>query len=134
MSKSKPSAAPPAASRSSALPLLLGIAGFIALVAWLLLPQADHIPLPVSPSAPEAKITPYVMPEEKAAFAQYAGDASCAGCHAAEHAKWKSSNHGLAERLPDPALDLAAFDPAQSFQHGSQTTEARKNGGVFEIL
>jgi hypothetical protein len=84
--------------------------------------------------APAARIAPYVMPEEKAVFAQYAGDASCAECHAAEHAKWKGSNHGLAERLPNPQLDLAAFEPAQRFQHGSQTTEARRKGDLFEIL
>ena len=38
-------------------------------------------------------------------FAAYAGSEGCKNCHAEEFAQWKSSNHGLAERLPRPDLD-----------------------------
>ena len=74
---------------------------------------------------------PYVMPDEKAVFAQYAGAMSCAGCHPEQFAKWNESHHGLAERKPDAKLDEAAFVPGQSFKHGSQTTEAAKKDGIM---
>jgi tetratricopeptide (TPR) repeat protein len=125
---------PPAPARAGGrLVWLAGLAALGAVVYALLQPAPDHLVVPAEP-VPSAKIQTYVMPEETTVFAQYAGDASCAECHAAEHAKWKASNHGLAERLPDPRLDLAAFEPAQRFQHGSQTTEARRKGDLFEIL
>lgn len=132
-----PDANPPPANPSrSLLSLLLCIGGFIGLLVWLLWPQQDHLVVPESsaPTEVRTKITPYMMMEEKAVFAQYAGDVSCAECHAEEHAKWKASNHGMAERLPDAQLDLAAFQPAQSFRHGSQTTEAKKSADVFEVV
>jgi len=76
---------------------------------------------------------PYVMPDEKAVFAQYAGGMSCAGCHPEQFAKWKESHHGLAERKPDAKLDEAAFAPAQTFKHGSQTTEAAKKEAEYVL-
>jgi hypothetical protein len=40
----------------------------------------EHTKVPVA--AVKKSIAPYVMPDEKAVFAQYAGAMSCAGCHA----------------------------------------------------
>lgn len=74
-----------------------------------------------------------VSPQEKV-FSQYAGSASCKDCHAKETAAWVVSNHAMAERLPSEALDAAAFDPARRFPHGTQSTEVRRQGGIFEVV
>ncbi|MBL9130160.1 MAG: tetratricopeptide repeat protein, partial [Verrucomicrobiaceae bacterium] len=105
-------------------------AGFIALIVWAFLPEKNYTPLPV---AEVKKAAPYVMPDEKAAFAQYAGSESCKACHADQFAKWKDSHHGLAERKPDAKLDDAAFVPAKTFQHGSQSTEATKKDADYVL-
>lgn len=63
----------------------------------------------------------------------YAGSASCRECHADEYAPWAKSNHGLAERPLRPELDQAAFVPARTFHHGSQTTEVKSSGGEYFI-
>ncbi len=91
--------------------------------------EYTEVPVAAVKKAP----APYVMPDEKAVFAQYAGAMSCAGCHPAQFAKWKESHHGLAERKPDAKLDEAAFVPAQTFKHGSQTTEAAKKDAEYVL-
>ncbi|MBK8040669.1 MAG: tetratricopeptide repeat protein [Verrucomicrobiaceae bacterium] len=87
----------------------------------------------VSVAAVKKAPEPYVLPNEKAVFAQYAGAMTCAGCHPEQFAKWKASHHGLAERKPDAKLDEAAFSPAQTFKHGSQTTEAAKKDADYVL-
>ncbi len=72
-------------------------------------------------------------PDEKKVFAQYGGSESCRDCHAEEYALWKNSNHGLAERLVQPARDRQAFDPAQTFKHGSQISTASWSNGVATV-
>ncbi len=109
-------------------------AGVVALVAWALWPQKQYTKLPAPAVISLAKADPYVMPDEKAAFSQYAGSQSCRECHADQFAKWQGSHHGLAERKPDPKLDDAAFVPTRSFQHGAQTTETRKSGSDYEVV
>lgn len=134
--KKKPAPAPeplPASNAKAALVIGGGLAGLIALIAWALWPAPNYTPVPVVESKPKP-VEPYVMPDEKAAFAQYAGSESCRACHAAEFDKWKGSHHGLAERAPNNELDLAAFEPPKAFQHGTQTTEARKGANGFEIV
>lgn len=91
----------------------------------------EHTKVPVA--AVKKSIAPYVMPDEKAVFAQYAGAMSCAGCHPEEFEKWKVSHHGLAERKPDAKLDEAAFVPTQAFKHGSQITEAAKKDADYVL-
>ncbi|OYW69660.1 MAG: hypothetical protein B7Z21_00925, partial [Verrucomicrobiales bacterium 32-60-5] len=108
-------------------------AGVVGLVAWALWPQKKYTPLPAPVAVSLKKAEPYVMPDEKTAFAQYAGSQSCRECHADQFAKWRGSHHGLAERKPDPKLDDPAFVPTRSFQHGTQTTEARKTGSDYEL-
>jgi len=127
-----PPQSPPKQASSLTAALWIGgiLAGFISLIAWALWPQRSYTPVPVVAQP----IVPFQMPEEKAAFAAYAGSQSCKGCHPAEYAKWRTSHHGLAERKPDAQLDRAAFQPAQTFLHGSQTTEARMNGDVYEVI
>ncbi|MEI6085687.1 MAG: tetratricopeptide repeat protein [Verrucomicrobiota bacterium] len=52
---------------------------------------------------------------EPAAFATYAGSASCRDCHQTAYTEWQKSNHGLAERQLNPVMDQTAF-PAGKFQ------------------
>ncbi|MFZ4763368.1 MAG: tetratricopeptide repeat protein [Roseimicrobium sp.] len=85
---------------------------------------ASRAPLP---------ITPIVEPEVQA-HAQYAGSQSCRACHAELFDQWAKSNHGLAERPWRDDLDKAAFQPTQSFTHGTQTSEARITDGKPQLL
>ena len=91
--------------------------------------EYTEVPVTAVKKAPE----PYVMPDEKVVFAQYAGGMSCAGCHPEQFAKWKESHHGLAERKPEAKLDETAFVPTQTFKHGSQTTEAAKKEAEYVL-
>jgi len=100
---------------------------------WVFWPQTNHVVVPVEMAAvvaPEA----FVMEPQETVYAQYAGSESCRECHEAEYDKWKTSHHGLAERKPDPKLDEPGFVPGQKFVHGSQTSEARKSGEVYELV
>jgi len=132
MKKSPAPAPTPAANPKAGLVLVGLLVGVIGLIAWALWPAPSYTAVPVAMPTPK-KLEAFVMPDEKAAFAQYAGSKSCQECHAAEFEKWQSSHHGLAERAPKDDLDLAGFQPAQSFTHGAQTTEAAKKDGRYEI-
>jgi tetratricopeptide (TPR) repeat protein len=138
MKKNTPPAPPPPRKSSWGAAVVIGglAAGVAALVAWGLWPQKKYMPLPPPATVVVslAKAEAYVMVDEKATFAQYAGSQSCRECHADQFAKWQSSHHGMAERLPDPQLDDPAFVPTRSFKHGTQTTETRKNGSDYEIV
>lgn len=117
-----------------------GLALVAVPVIWLLRPQKTYTAVPVAASSTSASppavkaLEPYVMADEKTAYAAYAGSQSCRECHATEYDKWRNSHHGLAERKPEDKLDLAGFQPPQTFQHGTQTTEARKTGDVYELV
>ena len=127
----QPQTTEPASNIKAALVLGGGLVGLIALIAWALWPAPNYTVVPLSPPKP---VEAFAMPDEKATFAQYAGSESCRACHAVEFEKWKGSHHGLAERLPNNELDLAAFEPPMAFKHGTQTTEARKSGDGFEVV
>lgn len=107
------------------------VAGVAAVAAWLFWPERNYTPVAI-PKPPPPKS--FVMEDEKAVFATYAGSASCKACHAAEFEKWAASNHGMAERVPSDAMDGTAFDPPRSFKHGTQTTDVRKTGDAFEVV
>jgi tetratricopeptide (TPR) repeat protein len=115
--------------------LLAATAVFLAgVIVWSFLPQATG-PRPTPMAAKNAFIPqPYSMPEEKETFAKYSGSASCMECHPVEYAKWLASNHGMAERPLRDDLDRAGFDPAQSFMHGTQTSEARVESGRYQMV
>ncbi|MCB1224577.1 MAG: tetratricopeptide repeat protein [Verrucomicrobiales bacterium] len=126
-------------------PMLAGLAlggGLLALVAgivWVLWPRPDHQVVDASVAARVERDReappPFVMPDEAATFATYAGSATCQECHAEEFAKWQTSHHALAERQPTSAMEDAAFVPSQTFTHGSQSTEARRAAnGDFELV
>lgn len=67
-------------------------------------------------------------------LASYSGSTSCRPCHIAEFDLWKNSHHALAERPLDPLIDRAAFEPARTFKHASQTSTARSTDGRFEVV
>jgi len=125
---------PPASSWQAGVIIGGGALALVALIAWALWPQKKFTPLSVPTAVSLAKVEPYVMPDEKAAFAQYAGSQSCKECHADQFTKWISSHHGLAERKPDAKLDDPAFVPERTFTHGTQTTETRKTGSDYELI
>lgn len=56
-----------------------------------------------------------------AAAQAFVGSESCAGCHAAEHAKWRGSHHDLAMQLPTPETVLGNFDDAEFTYNGIST-------------
>lgn len=74
-----------------------------------------------------------VIPDQAATYAAYAGSASCQECHEEAYELWERSNHGLAERPLDPALDRVAFDPPRTFTHGSQQTTVRVEGTNYVV-
>lgn len=74
---------------------------------------------PASAVAPVASsASGSILEDEKTVFRAYAGSASCQPCHEEAYALWEKSNHGLAERPFNPALDGAAFSPARSVLEG----------------
>lgn len=113
-----------ATSRNALLFALVGLAvlGGVTLV-WLPRSGASRTSAPTRPQTIEA--TESVIPDQAAAYATYAGSASCRECHEEAYALWADSNHGLAERFPSLELDRQAFEPPRSFQHASQTSSVR---------
>ena len=71
--------------------------------------------------------------EEHKVFAQYAGSETCRSCHPEAYDLWARSNHGLAERVPAPAMDRTAFDPPRTFRHGTQETTVRAQGTNYLV-
>ena len=132
MKKNPPPAPTPPSSWHAGVIIVGSALALIALIGWALWPQKKFTPVPVTISL--AKATPFVMPDEKTALAQYAGSQSCRECHADQFTKWQSSHHGLAERLPDAKFDDPAFVPTRSFKHGTQSTETRKTGSNYELI
>lgn len=105
---------------------LLGVAG-LAILAWRFTTTSSR-------SGDGARASGAVIPDEKTAFAAYAGSPSCRECHREAYALWAKSNHGLAERSVKAEADEPAFQPPRSFRHGSQTTDVRLRLGQFEVL
>ncbi|MEE8170582.1 MAG: multiheme c-type cytochrome, partial [Phycisphaerae bacterium] len=69
------------------------------------------------------------QPDVRRQQARYAGSATCRACHERQYQEWRTSNHALAERMPDPALDEPAFAARGTIRHGSVTSDARRRGG-----
>lgn len=72
-------------------------------------------------------LAPVVKPDSEV-HPNYGGSASCIDCHSVKYKAWETSNHALAERLPNLELDLEAFEPKREFAYGTLTSEARKDG------
>ncbi len=112
------------------LALGLAVAGS---VVWHLATPKAYIPV-AAPAVPSPLPAGPIVEDQATAFAGYAGDAACQACHAAEHGKWRTSHHGLAERPLDATLDQPAFEPPTTFPHASQTTTAAWNNGSATLL
>lgn len=96
----------------------LGLLAFVllALGAWAVLrPIATTTPAPVAREAP-----------------RYVGRATCAGCHADEHARWQGSHHDLAMQEAGPATVLGRFDGARLVDSGEETAFLRR-GEAFLV-
>jgi tetratricopeptide (TPR) repeat protein len=111
------------------LALALPVVVVITVAWWLAAPH--RAPEAVAPG-PAVSALP-VIPEEREAFAGYAGSVSCRNCHEEAFALWEASNHGRAERKPEPALDGPAFAPTRTFRHGSQETTVGSTNGEFRV-
>ena len=66
--------------------------------------------------------------------AAYGGSASCRECHEEAYDNWVKSHHALAERLPDPQRDDAAFIPERTFHFGTQQTTVLATNGHYELI
>lgn len=84
--------------------------------------------------APAPAVVKTSLEDDEKVFAEYAGSSSCRDCHIADYRTWQNSHHGLAERMPDAAMDKEAFEAGKDFKHGTQTTEVREKNGKFEVV
>ena len=72
--------------------------------------------------------------ENASLYAAYGGSASCRECHEEAFKKWAGSHHALAERLPSPVQEDAAFFPSRTFSHGTQQTTVRGTNSHYELV
>ena len=63
-----------------------------------------------------------------------ASSETCRECHKRECDLVAVSHHGLAERLIQPEMDRAAFEPGRVFKTGSVTNQTRAQDGYYEIV
>lgn len=119
----------PKAANKRAVPILLLIVLLSAVPTLILLRWLGFGPNQIPHSTARDKAE-----RGASADAAYAGSQSCRDCHQEAFHLWVNSHHGQAERAIDPALDRAAFDPARTFPHGSQTSEARLTNAQFQIV
>jgi len=98
--------------------------GWVLLVAGFV-GQAAELPVTTGTNQPDK----LWLTDERTVYAQYGGSASCQSCHADEYNLWKTSHHGQAERPVQSAVDRPAFDPAQTFHQGTQTSVASWTNG-----
>jgi len=72
------------------------------------------------------------QPAARASFPGYVGSAACAGCHEAEEAAWRGSQHARAMQEATPATILANFEDAR-FSHGGVVTRFFRDGDAFKV-
>lgn len=122
----------PARRLPGAWALFMGIPVALVLVGlWAVRRDPDARPVNGPTSAPPRGP---VVEDQAAAYAGYAGSASCRECHETAHDLWLTSNHRFAERTLDADLDRAAFDPPHTFRHGTQTTDVRAVADRLEVV
>ncbi len=105
--------------------ILAGAAAFvvIALVAaaWFF----RHQSLPSPQPQPQAVVD--------VAGLAYVGSATCAGCHEAEYASWRTSQHARAMQEASPAAMLANFDDSTFDHAGVRSRFFRDDSGDFKL-
>jgi predicted CXXCH cytochrome family protein len=109
------------------------VAVLASAAAWLYWHKAARMTSPTPDSRARGNFLAATQAKDAAAFALYAGSASCRECHPQAYLAWQGSHHALAERNLDPAQDQVAFDPPRTFQHGEQTSTAQQVGGRFAL-
>ena len=117
--------------------MMLACLGLVVLAVWLVKRgQRNEEERAKRTSGPQgaAEKAVFALEPEQAVYARYAGSSTCQDCHAEAFVKWQGSHHGLAERKIDPALDTVAFEPPKEIKAGTQTSEARMDGGKFELI
>lgn len=63
---------------------------------------------------------------------EYLGSQSCAGCHAAEYASWRGSQHALAMQVADEKSVLGDFS-GKRFRHHGVTSEFFRRDGKYMV-
>jgi predicted CXXCH cytochrome family protein len=76
--------------------------------------------------------TPQEQPAVKAALPAYVGSVACAGCHEAEAAAWRDSQHAHAMQEATPAAVLADFSGSQ-FSHAGVASRFFRDGDAFKV-
>ncbi|MCC5887420.1 MAG: tetratricopeptide repeat protein [Gammaproteobacteria bacterium] len=61
----------------------------------------------------------------------FAGSATCAGCHAEAYEAWRGSHHDLAMQHADDSTVLGDFDDAEFSYGDTKTTFFRRDGGHY---
>lgn len=92
-------------------------------------------PAPATGTAKSDTATGPILAPDDEVHAKYAGSETCRECHETAYNGWVDSNHGLAEREYDEAMDKKAFSPKQTLKHGNDTSEMFLDAdGVAKIL
>jgi tetratricopeptide (TPR) repeat protein len=81
------------------------------------------------PGAPRASISE--IPESRKVVADFVGSDSCAACHQAQHAAWKTSQHAGAMQHASPGTVRGNFDGATYTFDGVTSTFFRRDGKYF---
>jgi tetratricopeptide (TPR) repeat protein len=111
-------------------PLVLILAGALLLVAvWY--PLRYSLPGPLGATdLPAPRESP---PVSAVARADFVGAPKCAGCHAAEFAKWEKSTHGRAGGAASPDVVIAAFN-GQPIRFRDAVVTPRIRDGAYEFV
>jgi tetratricopeptide (TPR) repeat protein len=103
--------------------------GLLLLVIWY--PLRYSLPGPLGattiPAPREAS------PDSPVARADFVGAERCAGCHAAEFAKWAKSTHGRAGGTPSPEVVIAAFN-GRPIRFRDAVVTPRIRDGSYEFV
>jgi tetratricopeptide (TPR) repeat protein len=92
-------------------------------------------PTPATSTAKSDTASAPILAPDDEVHAKYAGSETCRECHETAYKGWVDSNHGLAEREYDEAMDKKAFSPKQTLKHGNDTSEMFLDAdGVAKIL
>ena len=109
----------PVGLRATLIALAILVAGLLAFILW----RQWHAALPVPAEVPVPIDTPVA-----ASPPAYVGSPACAGCHAAEHEAWQSSQHAVAMQVASEATVLGDFSGARLRQYGIETRFSRSVG------
>ena len=99
------------------------VVGAVAWLGWGAL-QGRAVSTSASASNPVPSTGPVVA-------AKFTGSQGCAGCHAAEHQAWQTSQHALAMQHASPTTVLGNFNNASFSQDGVRSRFTTRDGQSF---